>query len=325
MVIPQKAWFIKHKNHIFIGLLIFLTLKVIIPQLDGLYDSIVALKSADLGWILLGTIIFFSGVPILSLQFLALALKPLPFGLTYKVQMAGLFVSKLLPSALGSISLNMYYFVKKGHTVSQATTVITMNGLTSGVAYCFLIILSLAQSSLSLQGLAGEVNIPTNLIIFVLILLLGAGYLVLRSGNLRSKAKATLSDLKKNFATYRKRPQSVFYGLVCNFTGSSTSLFALYASAHAIGLDLSFAGALLAYTFGNVAATLVPTPGGIGSTEAGIYSGLVLVGIDGPNAMVVTLLYRLITYWVPILPGYYFFHDLRKTILSSFSIKKQSA
>jgi uncharacterized protein (TIRG00374 family) len=114
------------------------------------------------------------------------------------------------------------------------------------------------------------------------------------------------------------------YGLICNFTGSSTSLFALYASAHAIGIDLSFAGALLAYTFGNVAATLVPTPGGIGSTEAGIYSGLVLVGIDGPNAMVVTLLYRLITYWVPIIPGYYFFHDLRKTILSSFNIKKQS-
>jgi uncharacterized membrane protein YbhN (UPF0104 family) len=38
----------------------------------------------------------------------------------------------------------------------------------------------------------------------------------------------------------------------------------------------------------------------------------------------VTLLYRLITYWVPIIPGYYFFHDLRKTILSSFNIKKQS-
>lgn len=323
MRIPLGNWLTKHKNTIFICLLVLLTLKVIVPQLGDIRDSIAALKDANLYWILGSTIIFFLGVPILALQFMALALKPIKFGLTYRVQMAGLFVGKLLPSALGTIGLNMYYFIKKEHTTSEATTVLTMNGLTSTVAYGFLMLISLVASDLSLQGLADAVSIPTNLIYFVVILLVGAAFLLYRSKKIRAFLSSAWSDLRKNFSTYKKRPMDLLYALVCNFTGSFTSLFVLYASAHAIGVDLSLAGAVLVYTFGNIAAALVPTPGGIGATEAGLYSGLVLVGIDGPDAITITLLYRLITYWLPFIPGYYFFWDLRKTLLSSFSVKKR--
>src|SRR4051812_1453834 len=101
----------RYKNYIFLALLALLTLRVFIPQLEGLHDSVVALQDANLYWILLGTIVFFLGIPILTVQFMALAMKPLRFGLTYRVEMAGLFVSKLLPSSIGSISLNMYYFI----------------------------------------------------------------------------------------------------------------------------------------------------------------------------------------------------------------------
>lgn len=317
------TWLAKYKNHIFIGLLVLLTLRVIVPQLDDLYDSIKALKDANLYWILLGTIIFFLGVPILAIQFVALSLKPIPLFLTYKVEMAGLFVSKLLPATVGTISLNMYYLIKKDHTPSQATAVVTMNALTSGVAYCFLIILGLSKSELSLDGLIDSVSIPTNLILFLIILLLGIAYLLYRSQTIRLRVKSSWQDLKKNFVTYKKRPHSVIISVVCNFLGSFANVFALYASAHAIGVDLSLAGALLAYTFGNIAATLVPTPGGIGSTEAGLYSGLVLAGIDGPDAILITLLYRLISYWLPIIPGYYYFWGLRKNVLSNFRFKKK--
>ncbi|MBX4201840.1 hypothetical protein KW803_03020 [Candidatus Saccharibacteria bacterium] len=131
MAIFRGSWLLKYKNHILIGLLVILTLRVIVPQLDDLYDSIKALKDANLYWILLGTIIFFLGIPVLAFQFIALALKPISLFLTYKVEMAGLFVSKLLPATVGTISLNMYYLIKKDHTPSQATAVVTMNALSS--------------------------------------------------------------------------------------------------------------------------------------------------------------------------------------------------
>lgn len=312
----------KYKSYFFLLLIALLTLRVIVPQLDGLRESIAALNGANLYWILLGVIVFFLNVPISSLQFMALALKPLKFGLTFRVEMAVLFVSKLLPSSVGSISLNVYYLIKSRHTPSQAAAVMTMDGITSGVAFSILILIALVSSPLSLEGLKGSIDISSNLVLFIVILLLGCAYTAYRSIRIRSRIKRVWSDLKSNFTSYKERPLSVLFGTICNGLSSLTSIFAIYASAQAVGVDLTFSSALLAYTFGTFAATLIPTPGGIGAVEAGVYSGLVLVGVSGPDATLITLLYRLITYWIAILPGYFFFWGLRKTLLAEYNFRK---
>jgi uncharacterized protein (TIRG00374 family) len=315
----------QYKNYIFIFLLLFLTLRVIIPQFDDLIDSLKALDGANMYWILLSVIVFFLNVPVSAVQFMVLALKPIKFILTLRVQMAVLFVSKLLPSSLGSISLNVYYLMKMKHSAGQAAAVMTMDGLTSGIAYLFLIIIGLSTSELSLDGLNGSINISSNLWILLFILLLGITYIIYRSKTIRNRLSKGWQDLKSNFNSYKKQPLKFIYAVICNGLSSLTSIFVLYASAQAINIHLSFAGALLAYTFGNIAANLIPTPGGIGAVEAGIYSGLVLVGIDGADATLITLLYRLVTYWLPILPGYYFFWGLRKDLLSKYKLRKNYA
>lgn len=318
----MRSAIIKYKSYIFLVLLAVLCLKVFIPQIGELQDSLSALKTADLFWVVVGLLVFALSIPTTTVQYMALAMKPLAFRLTFRVQMALLFVSKLLPAYLGAISLNVYYLIKERHTVSQAAAIITMDGITSGIAYSLLIILALLTSPLSLNGLVDSINISTTLVLFLVILLLGLCYIGYRSTYIRTRIKKIWTDLKINFASYKNRPWSVVAVTVCNGLSSLTSIFVIYASARAIGVDLSFSGALLAYTFGNIAATLVPTPGGIGAVEAGIYSGLVLVGLDGPDATLITLLYRLVTYWIPILPGYYFFWGLRKNLLADYNLKK---
>jgi glycosyltransferase 2 family protein len=286
--------FIKgNKNYIFLTLLVLLAIKVFIPQLDDLKESLLALKDADMAWVLAGIAVYFSGIPALAYQIVHLALKPLRFVMTCKVEMAGQFVNKLLPSFVGVFTLNMYYLTKKGHSLNQATTVMTANALASGVAYSCLIILALVFSSVPNQNLVESIEIPTNLIFLIGILLAGACYVVYRSAGMRSKMKSQYQDVKANLRVYRKRPLSMLIAVVCNGLGSAANIFALYASAQAVGVDISFATALLAYTFCNIAVTLVPTPGGLGAAEAGIYAGLVLAGVEGTDAILVTLLYRL--------------------------------
>lgn len=322
MSISWRRWIRQYKGYVFIVLLVFLMLRVIIPQLDGLRDSLAALKSANLYWALLALVVFFCSVPVSTFQYMALALKSIKFYLTFKVQMASLFVAKLLPQSVGTISLNVYYLMKKDHTASQAAAVMTIDGITSGVAYFLLMTVALLASPLSLSGLKGSIDVSVNLILFLLILLLGVVYFITRFTHIGQRIKRLWADLKQNFKSYKQKPLSVLEAIACNGTSSLTSIFALWASAQAFDLNLSFSGALLAYTFGNIAATLIPTPGGIGAVEAGVYSGLVLVGIDGPDATLVTLLYRLITYWIPILPGYYFFWSLRKDLLNKYTLGK---
>ena len=323
MVAKAGAFLSRYKSYIFLVLIILLALKVIIPQLDGLADSLRSLKGASPYWILAGIVVYFAGITTLAIQIIALAFKPLSYGLTYRVEMAGQFVSKLLPSFVGVLSLNVYYLIKKSHTATQAATVMTANALTSGISYAILIILAFTQSTITTNDFSGSVSIPANLLIFLAIALLAASYFLYRSINIRSKIKKMWLDIKSNIKAYKQKPLSLLISVVCNGLGSSANIFAIYASAHAIGVDLSFAQALIGYTFGNIAMSLVPTPGGLGAAEAGIYSGLVFAGVSGPDAITITLLYRLISYWLPIIPGYFFFWGLRKNVLADFSFKKR--
>lgn len=320
-----KKWLASHKNYIFILLLAPLTLKVIIPQLGELKDSLATVSSANIYWILLGILVFFLSVPLATLQLIVLALKPIVFRSTFRVQTAVLFVSKLLPQSIGGISLNVYYLMKKGHSASQSAAVMTIDGISNGVAYSVLLFFGIILSPLSLSDLLGNISVSTNLVIFLAIIVLGIIYTALHSKHIKTHFKKALTDLKKSFASYKEKPVDVILACIYNGLASLTSIFALWASAQALGVDLSFSSALLAYTFGNVAATLIPTPGGIGAVEAGLYAGLTLSGISGTDATLITLLYRLITYWLPFIPGYYAFWSLRKTLLSNYRIHKSTS
>ena len=45
------------------------------------------------------------------------------------------------------------------------------------------------------------------------------------------------------------------------------------------------------------------TPGGLGFVEAGLVGTLTLAGVPGAAALAATLLYRLVSYWLPIPVG----------------------
>jgi uncharacterized protein (TIRG00374 family) len=75
---------------------------------------------------------------------------------------------------------------------------------------------------------------------------------------------------------------------------------ALVASLYAVGARARPSMVLLAYVLA-LALALVPiTPGGLGFVEAGLTAVLVLAGVDRDQAVLGTLLYRLVSFWLPI-------------------------
>ena len=71
----------------------------------------------------------------------------------------------------------------------------------------------------------------------------------------------------------------------------------------ALGLPVPAWHMALAYLAATVAVALIPTPGGIGSVEAALIVALVAVGGPVAVATAVVLAFRIITVWVPLLPG----------------------
>jgi hypothetical protein len=60
---------------------------------------------------------------------------------------------------------------------------------------------------------------------------------------------------------------------------------------------------LLAYAVAGVIGLLPITPGGLGIVEASLSGMLVLAGVNGGDAFLATLTYRLASYWLPLLAG----------------------
>lgn len=321
-----KRFWANYKSYIFLGLIVLLALKVFLPELDSLKESLQAIKSAQLSWIIFGQIVFFLGLPIVAWQFLVIAIKPLKYWLTFKVQMASLFVSKLFPSSLGTVALNFYYLTKSKHDNVQAATVMAINGITSAVAYIFIIGFAIFFDKGSLISPSTPMtNINWTLVAWIIIVIIIAAAVSLIFKKVRQKVSKLIHDFGQTLKVYKHRKLDVVWAIFLNFAGSLTSLVALWASAHALGVEITMSQALVAYVLGNIVGGLVPTPGGIGAVEAGIYSGLVLVGVNTGQAFTITLIYRFLTYWVPIAPGYYYFYSLRKDVLKEFSLKHKQA
>jgi len=57
------------------------------------------------------------------------------------------------------------------------------------------------------------------------------------------------------------------------------------------------------------ASSVVPIPGGLGAPEAILIAGLTSIGVEHNHAVIASLSYRMLTYWLPPLPGVVLLYD----------------
>jgi uncharacterized protein (TIRG00374 family) len=72
----------------------------------------------------------------------------------------------------------------------------------------------------------------------------------------------------------------------------------LVACAWSLGFGVPWRGILVAYALTQLAGSLRLTPGGLGVVETSLTALLVLYGLRAEQAIAVTLLYRVVSYWV---------------------------
>lgn len=77
----------------------------------------------------------------------------------------------------------------------------------------------------------------------------------------------------------------------------------LIATLYALGTEPRASLVLLAFCAAQLLGTLPLTPGGLGFVEAGLTGTLALAGVGAGAAVVATLAYRLVSFWLPIPAG----------------------
>src|ERR1700709_80995 len=66
----------------------------------------------------------------------------------------------------------------------------------------------------------------------------------------------------------------------------------------------------LLYVVGSALSNAAPTPGAIGATEAALTAGLTAAGMASHVALAAVLMFRVATFWLPLLPGWLTFPGL---------------
>lgn len=319
----------KNKSSIFVVILVGVLLYLFLPDPETIKESFELIKGAKLEWVVLAVILFFGTIPLNAAQLRVVSVIKVKFWLTYKVQMAYLFIGKLLPSSIAAFVVNSFYLHQIGHNASQTASVIAIKAVSSSIAFMILGLFAILLSINNLKelNLASELEatVSINLEALLLILIISAVslfWVLLKIQKTRDFLNKTVGNFWGQFKEYKKRPWDVVWAIAYSLVLTTMQMLTLWACAISLGMEVSFTQIFIIFTLGNTAAMLVPTPGGVGAAEAGLYAGFTLMGFPSSLSLAVVTLYRLITFYIPIIPGFIFFVNLRKDLLKDFSINK---
>jgi uncharacterized protein (TIRG00374 family) len=100
----------------------------------------------------------------------------------------------------------------------------------------------------------------------------------------------------------------------------------LYAAFRAFGQAPPTAVLIEAFFVGML-ANLLPLPGGIGGVDGGMIGAFVAFGVSGSLALIAVLVYRLLSFWLPSIPGAIAYFQLRRTVnrWNSYTIQSKAA
>jgi uncharacterized protein (TIRG00374 family) len=110
-----------------------------------------------------------------------------------------------------------------------------------------------------------------------------------------------------------QQPRKLLSGIGGMLLMTLAFVMCLDASLRAFGGELNFPVIAVIFLAGNALGSAAPTPGGIGAVELTLSAGLsTLGGVPESTALGAVLLFRLMTFWLPVLPGWLAFTQLTR-------------
>ncbi|MHB1614271.1 MAG: lysylphosphatidylglycerol synthase domain-containing protein [Actinomycetes bacterium] len=227
-------------------------------------------------------------------------------------QLAVSFVSLVAPSAVGNVALNARFLERSGVDPAVAVGSVGLSQTVMFVVHAGLLVLfgvlagtGAHAAFVPPQGAVIGVLIVVILALIGLSLPVGRRLLAVRVAPL---LRRVIPRLVAVFQQPRRLAVGVSGGLILNIA----YILCLDASVRAFGAHLPLDAVAVVYLAGAVVGSAIPTPGGLGGIEAAMSYGLAAAGRGAPVAVSAVLLYRVVTFWLPIPVGWLSFTVLHR-------------
>jgi undecaprenyl-diphosphatase len=273
----------------------------LLPQLDETGRALGQLATADPRWVLAAVAGSTLTYAFAAVSLLAATPRRLSYARTVAVQLASSFTNRLAPAGFGGLALNLRYLRRSGLGNVEAATVVAVNAAAGVMVHVTCLVAALGL--LTRTGV-GDVRLPPHWLVLAIVVagLAVAGAAVF-APQIRRRGLSALQQPTAHLLAVLHRPSRAAW-LILGAGGVTTAYtLTMAASLHAFTGDVPLMRVAAVYLAGMAAASVSPTPSGLGAVEAALTAGLTVMGIPFPQALAGVLTFRLITYWLPIPPG----------------------
>lgn len=292
----------KYKKRIFEILVIAVALAVLLPQLKKMLQNTDTLTQVSPFLILVASGIYFLTLFLAAASYIFLSDKPLSFLKTLLVQVVNGFTNRILPSGTGAIATSTSFLKKSGHTVTEAVSISVINNLLGFIAFNLVMFLLGAFSWSNLSTILPKLK-PSQLIILSAAIL-ATLFMILRTRKLKRRVAKSYQELVDAFRDILSNPLSGFMALLANTGITIVHVACLALCVISVGYSLPLAIIALVFMATISAISVSPTPNGLGVSELAMSLALQSFGLLPEDALAATLFYRIITFWLPIIPGF---------------------
>lgn len=275
---------------------------LLLPQLGTVPRLIAAVEHANYWWLVAAVAAGLATFASDAVSYMGATRLSLPFRRTTLVQLASAFTSRLTPFGVGGIALNLVYMERQGGDRAEAVGSVALNQGAGAVVHATLFFIAVAV--LGTSGRIGKVKLPTGwpVLVVVAAILVAVG-LAVRSRFGRQRLLEPARRVARNLSVAVRQPARAV-GLFVGSAGVTVfNGLALAASLAAFSTHVPLVSVVAVYTGGAAIASAAPTPGNLGAVEAALAAGLTAIGIAPASAVAAVLAFRLLTFWLPILPG----------------------
>jgi glycosyltransferase 2 family protein len=276
-----------------------------------------AIREADWWWVGVAAIVAQLPRVTQSVSTLGACPTPLPLGPVYALQLSISYVNLAVPTSAARVAVNVRFFQRHGLPTGSAVAIGALDGL-SGFVVQIMLLLGLLMFTpasldvnldLSLSGGAGGV-----LLIVALIVLGAVGLVAAVPKWRRAVVGGTRRLLIDAMSALRGLQSPRRIGMLI---GGNLATELLFASAlgmftRSMGYPIGLGELLLINLSVALLSGVAPVPGGIGVTEGGLMFGLVRAGMPDEAALAAVMMYRLATFYLPPIWGFFAFRWLER-------------
>ena len=238
------------------------------------------------------------------------------YGPVYVLQLATSYLNLALPSSVARMAVTVRFFQRQG---LPPATAVAGGAIDSIVGNGIQLVLVLSLVLFASQDVAVDLNAPSSGALTLLWIALGALaatiLALLLVGRIRRfvtvRVREWWPQVRTSLSTLRA-PNKLLLLVGGNLATELLFAVALGLIARGFGYHIPLAELILINSGTSLFAGLIPVPGGIGVVEFALEAGLTAAGMTPSSALATILVYRLATFYVPPVWGFFAFRWLQR-------------